>query len=85
MSRSEHLPSSRLWSRLCMALVVALLAACSSTPPRQTSRNAPEGHPQLPWSGGKYYKDDGPGASVPHDIDQIADAVPRDEPIHRAT
>lgn len=65
--------------------LVCVLAACSSAPPKQTSRSGPEGHPDLPWSGGKYYKDDGPGANVPHDIDQIADAVPRDEPIHRAT
>lgn len=86
MSRTEHLDSIQRWMRLVISLVmVGLLAACSSAPPKQTSRSAPSGHPDLPWSGGKYYKDDGPGANVPHDIDQIADAVPRDEPIHRAT
>ena len=73
---------------LCRALapaLLALLAACSSTPPAPSGRSAPPGHPDLPWSGGRYYEDDGPGAQVPHDIDQIADAVPRDEPIHRGT
>ncbi|QID16369.1 septal ring lytic transglycosylase RlpA family protein [Nitrogeniibacter mangrovi] len=68
-----------------LAAVVLLLAACSSAPPRETARSAPPGHPDLPWSGGKYYEDDGPGAKVPEDIDRIADAVPRDEPIHVAT
>ncbi len=36
-------------------------------------------------SGGGYYLDDGPGASPPADIDRIPDAVPRAEPINRAT
>ena len=36
-------------------------------------------------SGGGYYLDDGPGASPPIDIDRIPDAVPRAEPINRAT
>jgi len=68
-----------------MFALLVLMAACSTTPPQSTSRTAPDGHPQLPWSGGRYYQDDGPGAEVPHDIDQIADAQPRDEPIHRGT
>jgi len=66
-------------------LLLALTAACSTTPTQSVSRSAPDGHPDLPWSGGRYYQDDGPGAQVPHDIDQIADAQPRDEPIHRGT
>jgi len=33
--------------------------------------------------GGAYYKDDGPAASVPADLDRIADAQPRAEPLHR--
>jgi rare lipoprotein A len=36
-------------------------------------------------SDGGYYLDDGPGASPPADIDRIPDAVPRGEPINRAT
>ena len=36
-------------------------------------------------SGGGYYLDDGPGASPPADIGSIPDAVPRAEPINRAT
>jgi rare lipoprotein A len=32
---------------------------------------------------GKYYLDDGPPDSVPENIGQVPDAVPRDEPFHR--
>ena len=34
-------------------------------------------------SRGAYYKDDGPGASLPPDLAAIPDAVPRVEPLHR--
>ncbi|MEO7281228.1 MAG: septal ring lytic transglycosylase RlpA family protein [Casimicrobium sp.] len=50
----------------------ALLAACASKP--KTSSGARPG---------AYYKDDGPAASVPADIDRIPDAVARAEPLHR--
>ena len=33
--------------------------------------------------GGAYYKDDGPGDAPPPDLDKIADAQPRMEPLHR--
>ena len=52
-----------------VALFAALvLGACGSAPPR----------------GGGYYKDDGPGANPPSNLDQIADARPRLEPLNRA-
>ncbi|MCB1907645.1 MAG: septal ring lytic transglycosylase RlpA family protein [Rhodocyclaceae bacterium] len=38
--------------------------------------------PQAERPGG-YYQDDGPHANPPADLDQIPDAVPRDEPLHR--
>jgi rare lipoprotein A len=79
---------SKGWQGLRFAplmALLALLAACSTTPPQNTARSTPPGHPELPWSGGRYYKDDGPGANVPEDIDRIADARPRDEPVHRGT
>jgi rare lipoprotein A len=54
--------------RVAAALFAALaLAACGTTPPR----------------GGAYYKDDGPGANPPPDLDRIADAQPRVEPLNR--
>ena len=52
--------------------VAALLAACASKP-KISSGARP----------GAYYKDDGPAASVPADIDRIPDAVARAEPLHR--
>lgn len=36
-----------------------------------------------PPRGGGYYKDDGPGDSPPPDLDKLADAQPRIEPLHR--
>ncbi|MDP2239709.1 MAG: septal ring lytic transglycosylase RlpA family protein [Burkholderiales bacterium] len=35
--------------------------------------------------GGGYYLDDGPGANPPANLDSIADAVPKVEPLHRGT
>ena len=32
---------------------------------------------------GGYYKDDGPGAKPPANLDGIADATPRVEPLHK--
>jgi len=52
-------------------LVLLLLAACSSAPTR-------------PTQGGGYYKDDGPGGRPPVNLDTIADAQPRREPLIRA-
>jgi len=42
---------------------------------------APRSRP--PLRGGGYYKDDGPGDSPPPDLERIADAQPRIEPLHR--
>jgi rare lipoprotein A len=53
--------------KLLLALAVLALSACAS---------APSG------SGG-YYKDDGPGEKPPANLDQIADAQPKAEPLHR--
>ncbi|MDP1718259.1 MAG: septal ring lytic transglycosylase RlpA family protein, partial [Burkholderiales bacterium] len=40
--------------------------------------------PAVPGAGG-YYLDDGPGANPPANLDSIADAVPKVEPLHRGT
>lgn len=52
--------------------MATLLAACASKT-KVSSGARP----------GAYYKDDGPAASVPADIDRIPDAVARAEPLHR--
>lgn len=58
-----------MMNRLAILLATLILAACGSAPP-------------MPKSGG-YYQDDGPGDSVPDNLDSIPDAVPRAEPPHR--
>ena len=86
----------RLIPALSSAIAVALLAACGGTPGRGSpDRPAPaiEASP-LPSSpprkpavvqkrGGGYYKDDGPGDDIPENLDEIPDAEPRVEPLHR--
>jgi len=62
----------------CALLVVVLLAGCAGKPPAK-SATAPSGSTRP----GAYYKDDGPAASVPADLDRIPDAQPRAEPLHR--
>jgi rare lipoprotein A len=61
---------------LVFALIV-LLAGCSAAPPRGEAPVSQRG-------GGGFYKDDGPGDKPPANLDAIADAVPRNEPLHRA-
>ena len=56
---------------LCASVFICglLLTSCGTAP------KAP--------SPGKYYKDDGPPETVPDNLSQVPDAVPRDEPFHR--
>ena len=77
---------------------VVLLGACSSTPPRQQTKQgaaAPivdlrtggsvrqSAAPTSATTGGGYLAGDGPGADAPANLDSIPDAVPRSEPLHR--
>ena len=62
-----------------MALA-SLASACGSSPPRD--EKAPVGVETAP-RGGAYYKDDGPGADAPANLEAVPDAVPRPEPLHR--
>ena len=76
-------------------LLALLLAACGGTPPRPVDHGqasvelAPTvAAPRKPGTtkakrGGGYYKDDGPGDEIPDNLDEIPDAVPRSEPLHR--
>lgn len=75
----------------CAALgaCALFLAACGTTPQQSAAPTAPGAAPaatlppaQTPLSS-KYYKDDGPGDSPPANLDQIPDAVPRLESLHR--
>ena len=62
-------------NRLVVLLATLILAGCGSAPPAPAPAPAPKG--------GGYYQDDGPGDSIPANIDAIPDAVPRAEPPHR--
>ncbi len=77
-----------------MLFLLSLLAGCGSQPPRMIERDeavappaAAKPTPQKPQytlkRGGGYYQDDGPGDSVPDNLDAIPDAQPRAEPLHR--
>ena len=82
-------------SLLCLFGVATLLfAGCSSTTRRvavesatvardggaAASKSAPTAQTRR---GGGYYQDDGPGEGAPANLDQIEDAEPRIEPLHR--
>ena len=92
MSRSSlirALPSSLHLSLLAIA-ATAYLAGCASvtdktaekTQPAQTARGDDKAVVP-PYKGGGYYKDDGPGRDIPGNLDQVPDAVPKAEPLHR--
>jgi rare lipoprotein A len=63
--------------------VVAGCASAPSSPRVEREAKAPPTAPAPPRRGGGYYQDDGPGDGAPPDLDRIADAVPRAEPLHR--
>jgi rare lipoprotein A len=53
-------------------VVVALMVAACATAPRQSEPRKPA-----------YYSDDGPPESIPDNLADVPNAVPRDEPFHR--
>lgn len=60
---------------LCLLSATVLLGGCAG-PPRKAAE-AP------PARSGAYYSTDGPPERIPVDLDRIADAAPREEPLHR--
>lgn len=70
---------------LLAVLLALMLAACSSRPVQQVQK-APEVAPRPAMvpavQGTGYYKDDGPHALVPSDLDALPDALPRLDPIY---
>lgn len=61
-----------------LALTTLLLAACGSAPQRKAEPDVAAAP-----SGGGYLSGDGPGADAPANLDEIPDAEPRSEPLHR--
>ena len=76
-------------------LLALLLAACGGPTVRETGQGAPTAEvpraearpvkklPLVQKRGGGYYKDDGPADEIPENLDDIPDAEPRLEPLHR--
>ena len=78
--------ASRVRARVASLLVVSLVAACSSTPVKQTvvepaarSSGTYSTTPPPQRKGGGYYLDDGPGDNPPANLEFLPDAVPRIE------
>ena len=72
------------WARRVLPpAVLATLAACGTTPPKDAGVTPLPGAVSAPTPSTRYYKDDGPGDSVPANLDAIPDAIPRLEPLHR--
>jgi rare lipoprotein A len=81
--------------RLVALVLILLLTACAGSPTRPVDGARPTAGPQTspPGTarkpgvtqkrGGGYYKDDGPGDDIPDNLDDIPDAQPRSEPLHR--
>ncbi len=76
--------NSRVTGLFTTCLTMALLAACSTTPPGRDGAGAPAPAPApVPRAGGGgYYLDDGPGSGTAIDPMQVPDAVARAEPLN---
>ena len=75
-----------------LVLAPCLLAACgggervrggSGTDAVAASGRTESSDTRSTRRGGGYYKDDGPGDEIPDNLDDLPDAVPRQEPLHR--
>lgn len=68
---------------ITISSVALLLAGCSNFGLR--TAKAPEGSvaTKPPAKSGGYYKDDGPGSNPPANLEDVPDAVPLAEPLHR--
>lgn len=86
-----------IWRLLPVTLLVALLAACGNSP-MHAERDATVDGAKGPVSrtptptrkpgvtlkrGGGFYKDDGPADEIPDGLDDIPDAEPKWEPLHK--
>ena len=82
--------------RFAIAFLTTVLASCGGNVAHVADRavtpsgaesvataSAPARKFVTPKRGGGYYKDDGPGDEIPDNLDEIPDASPRLEPLHR--
>ena len=71
-------PSSFILGAVAIILAAALVG-CGTAPKRDPGASKAPSTAR----GGGYYLDDGPGANPPADLDNVPDAIPRHEPLHR--
>lgn len=78
-------PGRALTSALLSVLAAVLVGACGTAPQRSadTAATSPSAVSKPGPRGGGYYKDDGPDAVTPDNLEAIPDAEPRLEPLHR--
>ena len=78
-------PGRALTSALLSVLAAVLVGACGTAPQRSadTAATSPSAVSKPGPRGGGYYKDDGPAEELPDGLDELADAEPRIEPLHR--
>ncbi len=73
---------------VCIVAAALVIGGCSSAPRRAALERDAGVTAEKPGAaaprGGGYYQDDGPGDNPPANLDQIADAEPRLEPLARA-
>jgi rare lipoprotein A len=68
---------SRACAGVSILLIAFFIAGCGSTPKSPTKPSTTTAKP------GGYYLDDGPGDNLPANLEQIPDAIPRVETLHR--
>jgi len=73
---------------ILLASLLLTLAGCGTFSGRSgssTRADGPRPGAGAPTSGGGYYLDDGPGSDAPANLEEIADPIPRLEPLKQAT
>lgn len=85
------------YSNSALLLIMAVLAGCATSPNNTTTSSKTTvpsttgGRTEIAKKpsyvpgkkGGGYYRDDGPGDLIPGNLDEIPNAIPRNEPLHR--
>ena len=66
-----------------LAALAVVIAGCGTTPPKPAAPGTASPPAPPLTASSKYYKDDGPGETPPANLDQIPDALPRLEALHR--
>ncbi|WP_374683693.1 septal ring lytic transglycosylase RlpA family protein [Accumulibacter sp.] len=85
---TEWSTARRCCAALALLVLPVLLTACGGSPSRSSEATAERSKLArksgvVQKRGGGYYKDDGPGDEIPDNLDDIPDAQPRLEPLHR--